>query len=135
MSDNQTINQNHPFYLIDNISYRKENIDNNTISSYYNAFLTNRSFSYHVDSLIYANEMNRRYDLDKDMQYSFYLNSLRARKRLAKWSKTRNEEQLKTISEHFNYSYTKSRQVLGILTNEQIDAINNNKETAKGGIE
>jgi hypothetical protein len=129
------MDKNNPYYYIDNVSYKKEELDENGILSYYHPFLTNRSLSYHVDSLIHANEMNMRHHLDKDMQYAFFLNSLRARKRLAKWSKKEHEDKLKSISEHFNYSYTKASQVLDLINNEQLDVIKNYNDNAKGGLE
>ena len=46
----------------------------------YPPFIVNRCLSGHLDCVLFANEMNKNGHLDKDMQYSFYLNSLRKRK-------------------------------------------------------
>ena len=38
-----------------------------------------------IDCVMFANEMNKYHFLDKDMQYTFYLNILRKRKRFSPW--------------------------------------------------
>ena len=47
----------------------------------YPPYIINRCMSGHIDAILFANEMNKHPNLDKDMQYSFYLNTLRKRKR------------------------------------------------------
>jgi len=129
------IDKTNPFYYIDNVSYKKYDLEHMDVLSYYSPFLTNKSLSYHVDSLVYANEMNMRHQLDKDMQYSFYLNTLRARKRLSKWHKRDNEDKLKAIGEHFNYNDSKAAQVSDLIDDTQLDVIKNYKNNIRGGFE
>ena len=51
-----------------------ENIKN------YPPFIVNKCLAGHLDCIMFANEMNKNHQLDKDMQYSFYLNSLRKKR-------------------------------------------------------
>ena len=72
---------------------------------------------------MYANEMNRYPNLEKDMQYSFYLNSLRKRKRFSPWLRKDKVQDLECVKQYYGYSNEKASQALKILTNEQINFI------------
>ena len=72
---------------------------------------------------MYANEMNKYNFLDKDMQYSFYLNSLRKRKRFSPWLRKDKVQDLECVKQYYRYSNEKASQALKILTNEQINFI------------
>lgn len=89
----------------------------------YVPFVVNRTLSYFTDTLLYANEMNRYRDLDKDLQFRFLLNSIRPKKRFSKWSKTENTDQLELISQYFECSIPKAKDYLKLLSNEQLDDI------------
>ena len=89
----------------------------------YKPYLTNRSLSYHQDSILYANEMNLRPQLDNKQQYEYLLNSLRKRKRFAKWKKQTPDVTVDMIMEYFSYSRSKAEEVIRVLTNEQIKSI------------
>ena len=99
----------------------------------YNPFLTNRSLSYHYDCILFANEMNQRHFLDKKLQNSFLINTVRSRKRpFAKWIKTEKSEHLECIKKYFNYSDMRAREVLSLLSEEQIQELKEKTET--GGL-
>jgi len=90
----------------------------------YNAFMVNRALSHHPDCLFYANQLNLLPQLDKRLQYLYFLNSIRAKKRsFVKWSKPIKEENLEAIKTYFGYSDTKAAEALTILTEEQIEFI------------
>ena len=72
---------------------------------------------------MYANEMNLHHHLDKDMQYSFYLNTLRKRKRFSPWLRKDKVTDLECIKKYYGYSNEKASQALKILTQEQINFI------------
>ena len=72
---------------------------------------------------MFANEMNKYNFLDKDMQYSFYLNSLRKRKRFSPWLRKEKVTDLECIKKYYGYSNEKASQALKILTQEQINFI------------
>ena len=68
---------------LNSINFNKENLieeDPSTIKDYA-PYIVNRCLSGHLDCIMFANEMNKYSFLDKDMQYSFYLNTLRKKKR------------------------------------------------------
>jgi hypothetical protein len=72
---------------------------------------------------MFANEMNRYNFLDKDMQYSFYLNSLRKKKRFSPWLRKDKVTDLESVKQYYGYSNEKASQALKILTKEQINFI------------
>jgi len=89
----------------------------------YKPYLTNRSLSYHQDSILYANEMNMRPHLDNKLQYELLLNSLRKRKRFSKWKKQDPDASVEMIMEYFGYGRSKAEQALRVLTDEQLTMI------------
>ena len=110
-------------------------INNHTkIDDYHNysPFLTNRTLSYFIDTIHSANEMNRRHHVDKDLQFEFFINIVRPKKRFAKWVKPEHHDKIELISQYFNYNYEKAKQVADILSDEQIEGLR--KKLFKGGL-
>ena len=95
----------------------------------YAPFIVNKCLSGSVDSVLFANEMNLSHYLDKDMQYSFYLNSLRKRKRFSPWLRKDKVQDLECVKQYYGYSNEKASQALKILTNEQINYIKKRLDT------
>ena len=89
----------------------------------YPPYIVNRCLSGNFDTILYANEMNRYPNLDKDMQYQFYLNSLRKRKRFSPWIKKDKIQDLDIVKQYYGYSNEKASQALRILSKEQLDYI------------
>jgi hypothetical protein len=97
------------------------------------AFMVNRALSYHIDCVLYANEMNLNSGLDPDMQYSYLLNTIRPMKRKYQpWQKTEVDKDIECVKQHFGYSDEKAKDALRILNNEQIAEIK--AKTNKGGV-
>jgi|TARA_X000001382_G_C3140389_1_gene169362 hypothetical protein len=78
---------------------------------------------------MFANEMNQYHFLDKDMQYEFYLNILRKRKRFSPWIRKDKVTDLDCIKQYYGYSNEKASQALKILSNEQIEFIKQRLDT------
>ena len=98
----------------------------------YNPFLTNRQFSYFQDTVHLANVMNQHAHLDHRLQFQFLINIVRPKKRFAKWSKTEHNDDLEAVVQYFGYSYEKAKQVMDILSSQQIKDIK--KKLEKGGL-
>ena len=86
----------------------------------YSPYIINRCLSGHLDCVLFANEMNKYSFLDKDMQYYFYLNTLRKKKRFSPWLRKDKVTDLEIIKQYYGYSNEKASQALKILTPEQI---------------
>ena len=121
-----------PFKFTDAINYTKQDIMIDDITEKaYNPFLINRSLSYFPDTVLAANEMNRNHHLDNRLQFDFFINIIRKRKRFSKWFKPEEISDLETVKEYYGYSNEKARQVLTLLSTEQINELKN--KVAKGG--
>ena len=83
----------------------------------------------HLDCVLFANEMNRYHFLDKDMQYNFYLNILRKKKRFSPWLRKEKVSDIEYVKQYYGYSNEKASQVLKILSDEQIDFIKQRLDT------
>ena len=110
-----------PFELIKSISNTKKDILENEKD--YNAFMVNRGLSYFPDTVIYANEMNRFHHLDQRLQYHFLINTIRKRNRFSKWNKSIESENISAIKQYYSYSNEKARDVLPLLSNENLKTI------------
>ena len=75
--------------------------------------------------MLFANEMNRYSNLDKDMQYSFFLYTLRKRKRFSPWLKKEQVEDLDLVKKHYGYSNEKAKVAVNLLTKTQLETIRN----------
>ena len=89
----------------------------------YPSYIVNRCLSGHLDTILYANEMNLHPNLDKDMQYQFFLNSLRKRKRFSPWMRKDKISNLDLVKQYYGYSNEKAMQALNILSKQQLDFI------------
>jgi hypothetical protein len=110
---------------LNSITLTKENLigeDVNAIKEYA-PYIINRCLSGHIDCILFANEMNMCSHLDKDMQYSFYLNSLRKRKRFSPWLRKDKVTDLDCVKRYYGYSNEKASQALKILNKEQLKFI------------
>ena len=102
-----------------------------TLESSYPSWIINKCLSSFTDTVLFANEMNMNWHISKRMQYDFYINSLRPRKRFSPWSKKESVDYLEDIKEYYGYSYTKALEVIRILPKSDLEKIR--KLLHKGG--
>jgi hypothetical protein len=118
-----------PSILQTKVNYLRDDVD----LKEYSPFMVNRALSYHMDCVLYANEMNKHHSIDKDMQYQYLLNSIRPVKRkFQPWQKSSTDKDLECIKEYFGYSNQKAKEALLLLSAEQIAEIK--IRTDKGGV-
>ena len=85
----------------------------------------------HMDTLMFANEINQYPNLDKRLQYDFFINTVRPRKRFSPWGKKEKVKDLEIVKEFYGYSTEKAVQALRLLSPEQIEFIKD--KLNKGG--
>ena len=109
---------------LNSINFNKENLmeDPSTIKEY-PPYIINRCLSGHLDCIMFVNEMNKYSFLDKDMQYSFYLNTLRKKKRFSPWLRKEKVTDLQSVKQYYGYSNEKASQALKILSKQQLEFI------------
>ena len=123
-----------PFLYINNITNDKKDLfqDNPLADKDYVPFSINRGLSYFPDTIMQSNMMNRYHDVPKSWQYYFLLNTITKGKRFSKWHKNEKQtESLKLVMEYYGYSPEKARQVMDILTTDQMSIIE--QKLNKGG--
>jgi hypothetical protein len=110
---------------LNSINFTKQNLieEDETSKRDYAPYIINKCLSGQIDTILFANEMNINHQLDKDMQYLFYLNSLRKKKRFSPWIRKDKVKDLECIKQYYGYSNEKASQALKILNKSQIDFI------------
>jgi len=98
----------------------------------YPAFVVNRCLSYFADTIFHANEMNCTPWLDNKSQFDFHRIAIRKKKRFSPWLKKETEENIGLIQAAYGYSETKAREVLNILSPQDLEKIKKSLDT--GGI-
>jgi hypothetical protein len=116
---------------LNSINFTKENLmeEDPSCTKEYAPYIINKCLSGQIDSILFANEMNMNHQLDKDMQYSFYLNSLRKKKRFSPWLRKDKVKDLECIKQYYGFSNEKASQALKILNKSQLDFIKKRLET------
>ena len=89
----------------------------------YTPYVINKCGSHHMDTVMFANEMNRYPNLDKRLQYDFFINTIRSRKRFSPWAKKKKVDDLDLVKQYYGYSNEKAQQALRILSPKQLDYI------------
>ena len=110
---------------LNSINFNKNNLieeDPSTIKDY-PSYIVNRCLSGNLDCIMFVNEMNKYSFLDKDMQYNFYLNTLRKKKRFSPWLRKEKVTDLQSVKQYYGYSNEKASQALKILSKQQLDYI------------
>ena len=94
-----------------------------SIEKEYPPYIINRCFSGHIDTLMFANEMNKYNFLAKKLQYDFFINIVRKKKRFSPWLRKEKIKDLDLVKQYYGYSNEKAMQALTILNKRQLDYI------------
>ena len=118
---------------LNSINTTKKNLlqEDPDLEKKYPAYIINRCMSGHMDTILLANEMNINSHLDPKLQYDFFINIVRPKKRFAPWLRKDKLNSLELVKEYYGYSDEKARVALKILTDEQLNYIANRMD--RGG--
>ena len=110
------------------INHKKEDLmadDDGLWEKKYPTYIVNKALSSFPECLLYANEMNFRGYADHKLQFDFFLNSIRPKKRYGKWLKRKKEDNvvLELIKKYCKCSYAKARDYALLLNESQLDII------------
>lgn len=118
-----------PFDLASHLNEKKGELNVEEVG--YEPYVINRVFSNTIDTVLFANELNRYWMVPKQQQFDFYYHGLPKKKRYGKWHKNQDDKaSLELISEYFGYSLRKSKDALSLLR-PHLDEIA--QELEKGG--
>jgi hypothetical protein len=121
------------FDFLTDISLTKKDILNEENESEYSPYIINRFLSMDATTVMYANDMNLHANLSKRMQYDYYLHGIKKQKRFFKYLKTQKEKNIDLIKEYFGYSERQAKDVLCVLTKDDLDYIETRLQ--KGGVD
>jgi len=123
-----------PFSFMTSVSESKRDLisENPESAKEYNAYMVNRGFSFFPDTVLYANELNMLPAMPKAAQYYYYYGSLRKRKRYSKWHKLAKDEILDLICVTYNCRVEVAKQYMKILTEDNIQALRDMRNTGEG---
>ena len=106
--------------------------DDLTWEKKYPSFIINWCLSSFYDTIMHSNEMNGYHFLPKKMQFDYFINSIRERRRFGgRWLTQKKVKDLELVKEYYDYSNSKAKEALSILRNDQLENIKLNLE--KGG--
>jgi len=121
-----------PFEYVNAINTTKKDIMIDDLAEKaYNPFIINRSLSYFNDTVLMANEMNINHHIDNRLQFDFFINIVRKKKRFSKFMKPETVSDVEVVKEYYGYNNEKARQALTLLTSDQINELK--KKVYKGG--
>lgn len=96
----------------------------------YNPYITNSALSRYPDTILIANILNGMHSIPKRAQYEFGLYATRQQKRrFVKWDKAKKDDSVEIICAYYKCNYARGKEILELLTNEQIQTLLTEMET------
>ena len=119
-----------PFDFVSAASFSKENIMETEGDEKYIPAIVDKAFSYFPDSILYANALNNyHFDLTKQMQFQYYINTLRRRKRFSKWYKPEPDDALlETICRKYNCNKKVAKEYLLLFSDDDLNKLEKIRE-------
>jgi hypothetical protein len=109
------------FDVINNINAGKAQFHwTDEVSKNYVPYMINRGMSQFPDTIMYANEMNIRNNVDTDQQFQYLYHSVKPKKmRISKWAKPEKDAEVLVIAEYFGCNVQLARMYSNMLTDDQ----------------
>lgn len=92
---------------------------------HYSPYIVNKALSFGMTTIFHANEMNKRSIsvLPVKAQFDFYINSVSKQSGYSPWIKTTKQENVHHVKSFYDVSTEKAKEILTILSEDQIDYI------------
>jgi hypothetical protein len=87
----------------------------------FDPFITNRALSMNLDTIMWANEMNKAHSLPKEMQYDFLFFGIPKRRRQFSWKKKTKLDNIVVIQQYYECSYAKALEMSRLLTDDDVN--------------
>lgn len=115
------------FDIVTDLSQVKNDLSRNAnrdeFEKEYNPFMINKAFSMHVDTCMYAAQMNELWELDKQLQHDYFLHALSPKKRFGWIKGDEKDKSIELVAKVYNVNLRRAKDILALLTPEQIKAI------------
>ena len=113
-------------HYLNAINYTKEKLmdtDDVMWEKKYPSFIVNKALSAFEECILLVNELNIKPHIDKKLQFSFLLNTIRIKKRFSPWLRKSKINDLDICKEYYGYNNEKAKEALRILTKQQLQII------------
>lgn len=98
----------------------------------YVPFVINRAMSFNLQSVLFANAMNKYPTLSPKQQFDFYYHGVPKGKRFDKWHKAEAKvDDVKMLQEYYDINMSEASNMIGLLTDDQLNELRT--ITSKGG--
>lgn len=124
------------FDWLDSINTDKKlELDEDNPYKEYVPFQINTGMSQFLDTVLLANEMNKRPWLSKEMQHKFYRGVVTKKKRMGKWAKVEevNKEDIELVCDYYKVNKHRAAEYLKLVSPQELEIMR--KATNKGGAE
>lgn len=113
------------FDFVNDISSDKKYLFDDDTAQVYTSFMINKAFSQHLDTIMLANEMNKRPTLNKEMHHDFMFYSIDAKKRYGKWAKKgkQNEDVINYVKNKYAIGNERAIEYLSLMTDDEVKQI------------
>ena len=115
--------------ILGSIDEKKSNLSDDFIEKNYYPYIINRYYSRSISTVLYANLMNQKQNLPKQMQYDFYYYGLPKARRMYKKPDVQESIYLESVKRYFNYSDKKAIEAIKILSKKQLKEIKDKVKT------
>ncbi|MBT9159534.1 MAG: hypothetical protein DDT26_00793 [Dehalococcoidia bacterium] len=115
------------FEFVDSVNFTKKDMIRDSenpeaAEKGYSKFMVNRSASMHVDTILYANEVNQYPSLDSKLAYDYLRLSVRKQKRFG-WIKKSQSATLDLIQSAMKVNVHRALEISKILSAEQLEVL------------
>lgn len=124
------------FDYLNDITHNKEYLFDPLDSSEYKPFVINKGLGQHLDTVLLANEMNKRNNfISKEMHHDFLFYSVDAKKRFGKWAKqdTTDMELVGYIQNKYSVNKDHALTYLSMMDKDEVKFLLKESER-KGGV-
>jgi len=121
---------NNPFRFVKDILREKKYILNTEQDEKdYIPFLINRSLSYHIDCILYVEQIASRPTIPNKWAYDYYFHAIRAKYRpFQEWIKKETNDVTEMLMEYYQVNRRRAEEYQQLLNKEQIDLIKEDME-------
>ncbi len=124
-----------PFDFVKQINSGKRDLirDNPELEKHYTPYIVNRALAYHNDTIFYANEMNKYWNLPNKLQFSFLLEAIPKGNRYKAWIKAEEESHdTKLLMKYYDCNKYVAKEYLALMTRVDIEKLRDSYEV--GGV-
>lgn len=122
------------FDYLSDIGTNKQYLFDEEVNKNYVPFMINRGFGQHIDTILLANEMNKRSSLSKLMHHDFLFYAIDKKKRYGKWAKSNvpDEDLIEFIRTKYSVNYKTALMYVELYDKQQLKQLIK-EATEKGG--